>query len=131
MIIAGRDQEIAEWAADKLGQSFVPPYIAIGIEDKGELTGAIVINDFCERNVELTAVGRGAFSRRVIRDVCRYCFETLNCQRITARTRAGNDHVRGLMERLGAVQEGYLADWYDDDDCVIYGLLKSECRFLG
>lgn len=130
MILTGHDEEVAEWAAERLGQTFVPPYMALGVVQNGEMTGAIVLNDFCDRNVELTAVGRGAVTRAVMRGVSRYCFETLNCRRITVRTRARNVGVRHLIERLGAFQEGYLPDWYDDDDCVIYGLKKADCKFL-
>ena len=132
MLVSDETLQTGEWASRQLGQRFVPPFVAIGIRNKqGELTGAAIFNDRCDRNIEMTAVGRGAFTRGVCRELARYCFVQSKCRRVTTRTRASNLYVRRVLERFGWVEEGVLRHWYDDDDCVVYGLLKKDCRFLG
>lgn len=130
MIVAGQDKRVAIWAAARLGQTFVPPFVALGIERNGELAGAAIFNDFACRNIEMTAVGKGVWTRGVCEEICWYCFKQLGCRRITVRTKATNFKLRRLFERYGAKHEGTLRDWYDDDDCAVYGLLKADCRFL-
>jgi RimJ/RimL family protein N-acetyltransferase len=131
LIVTGQSAAVARWLETRLGQKFLPPYEAIGIVNgKGQRIGAVVLNDFADRNIELTAYGPGAFSRGVLSAISRYCFIQLDCKRITVRTRASNLYVRRVIEKHGAKQEGTLRDWYDDEDAIIYGLLKHECRFL-
>jgi RimJ/RimL family protein N-acetyltransferase len=131
LIVTGQSEAIAKWLEARLGQAFIPPYEAVGIlNGKGQRIGAVVLNDYAERNIELTAYGPGAFQRGVIRALARYCFVQLGCNRVTFRTRASNLYVRRVIEKHGAKQEGTLRDWYDDDDAIVYGLLKHECRFL-
>lgn len=131
MIIRNADKEVAAWAGHLLGTEFVPPYIAWGYTDRlGKLCGAVVMNDYADRNIELTFVGRFTSGTAISRNIASYCFRDLGCERITFRTRARNEAVRGLIKRTGAVQEGLLRRWYGDDDAALYGLLREECRFL-
>lgn len=94
---------------------------------KQQLIGAAIFNSFQERNVEMTCVGRGAFQRGVMRELFGYAFNELDCRRLTLRTRAKNSYVRFILEKYHCQHEGTLRNWYDDDDCVIYGLLKEDC----
>ena len=42
MIIYGRDDEVARWYAERLGKSFIPHHMAIGLVDRdGYLVGAV------------------------------------------------------------------------------------------
>ena len=69
----------------------MPPFAVLGIEDRfGMLRGAAVFNDFADRNIELTCVGKGAFTRDVCRELAQVAFEVNGCERITIRTRKGN-----------------------------------------
>ena len=109
----------------------MPPFEAIGILNRnGQRIGAAILNDFADRNMELTAYGQGAFQRGVCKWLAKYCFIQNNCRRVTTRTAASNLYVRKLLEHHGWVKEGTLREWYDDDDAIIYGLLRDDCRFL-
>ncbi len=131
MIVTGQSAAVAKWAGERLGCSFVPPFEAAGILNRhGQRIGAAVFNDFADRNIELTVYGPGAFSKRVCIWMARYCFIQNNCRRVTTRTAASNLYVRKLLEHHGWVKEGSLRDFYDDDDCILYGLLKADCGFL-
>ncbi len=132
MIIRNASEEVAKWAEFHLGAGvFVYPFEAWGITDRlGKLTGAIVLTDYSERNVELTFVGPGLLKPGVCRELATHCFDTLKCNRVTVRTRSQNRYIRGLIEKMGARQEGILRRYFNDDDAVIYGLLREECRYL-
>ncbi len=130
MIVTGQSAAVGRWISERLGKTFVPPFEAIGIlSHDGRRIGAVVFNDYADRNIELTAYGPGAFSRGVCIWMANYCFTQNDCRRVTTRTEASNLYVRKVLEHYGWVKEGALRDWYDDDDCIIYGLLKQDCRF--
>lgn len=130
MILKGRSAEMAAWAGRRLGVSFQPPFTAWGIIDRtGAIVGAVVFNDYDARNVEVTVVGRNAFHRDTVREIGRYCFDDLDCRRVTLTTRAGNGLVQRLIERMGGVLEGELRDYYDDDNAVVYGVLKADFKY--
>jgi RimJ/RimL family protein N-acetyltransferase len=132
LIIRNASEEVAKWAEVHLGSGvFTPSFEAWGITDRlGRLTGAIILNDYAERNIELTFVGPGLLKAGVCRELAVYCFDTLKCNRVTVRTRSRNRFIRGLIKKMGARQEGVLRRWFTDDDAVIYGLLREECRYL-
>jgi RimJ/RimL family protein N-acetyltransferase len=58
--------------------------------------------------------------------VYNYVFKQLGCSRISVTTRADNELVIGIAERLGFVREGYLRKFYGDADGVLLGLLKKD-----
>lgn len=120
----------AVWAGERLGCTFTPPYEAVAIlDDSDQIRGAVVFNDYADSNIEMTCVGRNWLTPQVAHDLARYCFDTLKCHRVTMRTRKSKRDVRAMILRLGAKQEGTLRRWYGNEDAIIYGLLKDECRF--
>ena len=131
MIVTNQSAAVARWAGERLGCSFIPPFTAIGILNRfGQRVGAAIFNDYADRNIELTVYGPGAFQRNVCIWMARYCFIQNNCRRVTTRTAASNLYVRKLLEHHGWVKEGTLREWYSDDDAIIYGLLRDDCKFL-
>ena len=131
LIRKGDDIKVARWAAGKLGCVFVQPYTAWGITDENNrMVGAVVFNDWADKNVELTFVGRGSLSRRLFKEIAHYAFTANGVARVTVRTRAKNLYVRRIIEKAGFKPEGTLRCWYGDDDAIVYGMTKQECRFL-
>ncbi len=109
----------------------MPPFAVLAIEDRfGHLRGAAVLNDFCDCNIELTCVGKGAFSRDVCRELAQVAFNVNGCERITIRTRKGNVKLVAMALRWGWMVEGVLRRWYEDDDAVVMGMVREDCRFL-
>ncbi len=120
------------WAGERLGTAFVPPFAGFRIEDRfGVVRGAAVFNDHCDRNIELTCVGQGAFTRDVCKELARYAFDVNGCERITIRTRKRNVKLVRMALRWGWKVEGFLRRWYDDDDAVVMGMVREDCRWLG
>lgn len=129
-VVTDQSEKVAKWAGDKFGLSFVDPYWAIGIVRNNELVGAAILNGFEASNIELSAVGAGAFSKSVCRILAKTIFVANSCERVTVRVRADNEYVLRVALKFGWKKEGVLRRYYGDTDCVILGMLKSECRFL-
>lgn len=67
----------------------------------------------------------------VCRAIFKYVFETVGCVRCTSITVKGNRKARSFLEGFGFQLEGNIRLGYDGRrDALIYGLLRSECRFL-
>lgn len=131
MIVVGQSEKVARWLGARLETKFNPPFEAIGILDKdGKAVGGAVLNDFADRNCELTMYAPNVFQRDAYRWIADYAFRVNDCLRMTIRTRASNLYVRRLVEHHGFKMEGTLRCWYDDEDAVIYGLLREDCKFL-
>lgn len=124
-------ETILQWAASQLRCQFHPPCFAVGVvSSSGTLVGAAIFNDYADRNIELTMVGRGVWSRSVRSLMAHIAFEGCQAQRVTVRTRKKNKTLRALISKAGWKMEGTLRRWYTDDDAVIYSMLKDECPWL-
>ena len=68
-------------------------------------------------------------TRSRIRLLFRYPFEQLGVERISCVIAASNVRSRKVVEGLGWTQEGAIRQFYaDDEDGILFGILKSECR---
>lgn len=60
-----------------------------------------------------------------------YPFETLKCARVTALIGRKNKRSRRMVEGLGWKLEGTCRRaWDGKQDCMVYGMLREECRWL-
>jgi RimJ/RimL family protein N-acetyltransferase len=129
--IVNADQEVKAWAGIKLGTEFAEPCRAIGITNRhSRLIGAVIFNDFQEKNVEASFVGKGAFRKDVCRALARFAFLDLDCERVSITIRATNELVIGLAIKAGWRCEGRKRRYFGDDDAIIMGMLRKECPFL-
>lgn len=106
------------------------PYQAIGYEVEGELKGGVVFTQYTVTNITLTTVLEAPLTRRFLRAVFYYPFLQLQVRRVTALINAGNLPSRKLVEKAGFKREGCLRDAAVDDDVMVYGMLKRECRWI-
>ena len=124
-------EAIAAWAGRELGVNFHPPYYAIGVVNShGEPVGAAVFNGMSDKNIEISMVGPGAFSRPIARVMAEFAFNANNVARVTVKTRSKNKRLVRLIQKAGWRREGCLRRWYGDDDAIVFGMLRKECRFL-
>jgi hypothetical protein len=126
------DRVVGDFMSEKMGQDFTPPYTAIGIlGTDGQLCGGMLFNAYVEGDVEVTCYAPGRLLRGPIRAGCAYAFETLGCNRMSARTRASSLAVQVVLRKIGFQQEGTLREYYTDgEDAVLFGLLKRNCKWL-
>lgn len=132
-LILGQDEAVATWVAARI------PHVdqfsnmaAIGIERAGDLVGGVVYHEYRGNDVQMSCAGSGRrwLAEGVLRALFAYPFITLGCQRVSAFAPKSNAHTRQFLERLGFIEEGNMRRGFEDDDCVIYGMLKHECTWI-
>lgn len=133
-LVYGQDAEVARWVAARAphAENGFEKYVAIGIEEGGELIAGCVYNDYRGHamHVSIASSTPRWANKKTLRAFFGYPFEQLQVGRLTAYTGKSMTGVRGFLERLGFVQEGELRKGFADDDCVIYGMLRDECRWI-
>ena len=131
------DEGVAEWMRqywrDKGEEIDWPrPYICFGVEsDEGLGLGVIyerILN--CDVNMHIVCSQRKLMTRRVIRAAFTFPFVNLGRQRVTGLVPAINMLSRELCEKLGFELEGRRKRVFVDDDEMIYGMTKEQCRWL-
>lgn len=137
-IIYGENERVAAWATGQITKpmgslchTFLPPYTALGLaDDTGRIRGAVVLTGFTGAEIELSVYGRGCWTRRVIRAVFDALFNTMLCARVTVHVRASNREAEDLASRLGFKREGIVRRKYGNEDGILMGMLREECRWL-
>lgn len=133
MRIIQDDEFAARMAGQWLGVTFAPPLIGLLVlDDERKIpVGAVVLNNYSARNIDLSAIGVGCWSVPVVRELARYVFGKLRCRRITAMTRDGNAKAIRALRAMGFAFEGYANDWFEDGEAAVrYGLTASRQQFI-
>lgn len=107
-----------------------------------KVIGCITFSDYVQDHdivihcfIDPSAWGRWALRREFGRQVFDYCFEEMNCQRVTGYSITGvSDKAATFLEALGFKEEGVLRQKAKlkgggVHDLKIYGLLKHERRW--
>jgi RimJ/RimL family protein N-acetyltransferase len=133
-LVYGRDQEVAKWVAQHAphAENGFDKYVAIGVEKDGELVAGCVYNEFRGHSIHVSIASttpRWA-TRSTLAAFFGYPFEQLQVKRLTAYTGKSMQSVRDFLERLGFKPEGCVRDGFADDDCMVYGMLRNECRWI-
>ncbi len=125
------DAIVGRWMSEKMGQTFIAPFTAIGILGwNGQLVGGMLFNQYVEGDIEVTCYAPGRLHRGALKAGCAYVFDTLKCNRMSARTRASSLAVQVVLRKIGFQQEGTLREYYTDgEDAVLFGMLKRECKW--
>lgn len=130
-ILLYADEYVAGWMAERMGETIIPPYTSFAtVSADGHLTGAVLFNGLNEGNVEVSIYAPRHVSRALLRTAASYAFGDLQCNRVSARTRASSLKVRRFIEKAGFREEGVLRSYYrDGDDAILFGMTKAECRW--
>ncbi len=134
--IFGRDQEVKAWVEAAIGLGELQsPFVAIGIEDKGGIVAGVVYNNYrngCDIEVHLAGkAGKLWATRENLGVWFGYPFNQLGVKRITSAAAGKNIKSRRFTEHVGFTQEGIMRGSLPNDDLIIYGMLKNECRWIG
>lgn len=141
MIIPARSPEervlVVRYVALKVGtdpDSLVGPYPfeALGAVRDGWLIGGVLYNNWRGASIETHWAGEpGWMTRAHLRCLFAYPFLQLKCRRVTGIIRRRNKTARKIAEKLGFRLEGVARQGYEDgEDAMIYGMLKTDCRWL-
>lgn len=132
MLILERRPDVYDFVKVKLEQeSDWENYQTIGWEVNGSVTAGVVFTDYTGANIVANiAANPGIYMRDFICGVFRYAFIQLGCRRVTALCAAKNEKAHEFVEFLGFKREGYMRHGLEDDDIVLYGILKEDCSWL-
>lgn len=106
---------------------------SIGVEKDGEIIGGVVYNLPSPTNICMHVASTEAawMTKQFLFFAFAYPFLQLNKRRVTGLVPAKNLNAQRFDEKLGFKFEGIMRHGDIDDDLIIYGMLKEECRFIG
>lgn len=105
----------------------------IGFVESDELVGAALFTHWLEYDVTISIASFRA--RWAVREAMKYLakavFEVWGCKRLTAIVNASNAQGKRIAEFAGFKLEGVKRIGFNgEDDALIYGMLKGECKWL-
>ena len=124
--------EMLAWAENKIGLgSFGSDARAIGRRRDRKLVAVAVFGLFEPWGCEVAfAAERHWFCRDYTAAVFAYPFLQLGVERVTCRVAANNRPARMLVRALGFVPEGRQRRLDPENDRLMFGMLRSECRWI-
>lgn len=133
---------VAEWVAERLpGRNDAERFgqhVSIGVVRNGKPVAGVVFSGFRQldhgNDMQVTIVSAGpAWARpEILRKLFEYPFVEAGCARLTAIVAEGNLPSLRFVKRLGFRKEGIVRrGWNGKTNAIVFGLLKSECRYLG
>jgi RimJ/RimL family protein N-acetyltransferase len=135
MLICDQKERCGDWAKARIPhvESWGEWYEAIGWERDGELVAVVVWNLYSGADIaiHIAAVpGRHWMTRTFLRAAFRYPFLQLGCRRVSGFVPSKNAEALRFDRHLGFRDEGLMRHALPDDDVVVLGMLKEECRWL-
>ena len=130
------DREIHAWLVERIPYTeSLEPCRCIGFRRRsdGKILYGGAFNEFRGRDVQYHAAcdDPKVLTKTRIALLFDYPFTQLGVTRVSCVIAAGNDRSRKVVEGLGWVHEGTVRKFYaDNEDGVIYGMLREECRWL-
>lgn len=135
LIVWDQRQRVIDFMASRVdAERFSDDAQAIGLESGGGIVAAVVYEGKSGANILMHVASDGSrhwMTPAYLAACFRYPFVQLGCNRITGLVRADNIDAQRFDEHLGFKREGQLrAACTDGMDLIVYGMLKSECRFI-
>lgn len=125
--------EMLEWASKIIGFEPRPDVVPIGWRENGEIRAVTLYDGFskCDCNIHIASDGKPHwFRRQFLVASFMHPFAQWDLQRITGLVPAKNTRALKFDLHLGFKQEGYLRKALPDDDLIVLGMLREECRFI-
>ena len=133
-MIYNETARLLDWAVEHYTEAAVDPDThAMGMEIDGKLVVVTLYNHFTTTNCNMHVVSDGSrrwCSRDFLAHAFAYPFIQLNLRRVTAMVPAKNMAALMLDLRLGFKPEGRMVEALDDDDLVVLGMLRRDCKWI-
>lgn len=135
-IISQPKAEIARFVAERVGIEEQTPwqnYSALALVDETRILAGVVYNQYSKANVFAHIAGlpgRHWLSPEFLFAMFDYPFRELGVRRITGLVQERNADSQRFVLHAGFSFEGRLAEALPDDDLLVYGMLKRNCRWI-
>lgn len=132
-LVLGQDAAVAAWVAERIPHvTGFKDMAAIGVTRGGAMVGGVVYHEYRGNDIQMSTAAAGPcwLTEGILRALFVYPFITLACDRVSAFAPKGNAHTRRFLEKLGFVEEGNMRRGFVGDDCIVYGMLKEECKWI-
>lgn len=136
-IILNQDMEVARLVSKLIpgikSEEDLGTYRAVGFSKDGQLVAGAIFTNYTgfDVTISLASKVKGWATKQTFPYIATLVFEKWHCRRLTAIIAKQNKHAREFSEKIGFKLEGVKRKGYrDNDDAMIYGMLKSECRWL-
>lgn len=133
MIITQPKDEIADFVQRMGGGGPFREFTALGLVKDGELVAGVIYNLYTGTSICMhvgAKPGRRWLTRGFLYAAFDYPFNELKCRRVTGLVPSKNSDARRFDRHLGFEFEGIMRHALADDDLMIFGLLKENCRWL-
>lgn len=108
---------------------------ALGVTTAGgDLVATVIYDNWRGGDIEISIAaepGHYWMTPSNLRLFFGYPFIQLGCRRVTCIIPKRLKKIRRLCQRLGFTEEGVAREGFEDDDAVIYGLLRRDCKWIG
>ncbi|HEJ7283140.1 acyl-CoA N-acyltransferase [Serratia phage Parlo] len=125
--------ELIAWAAEKIGFEPRDDAKAIGWESSGVLRAVTLWDGFsvCDCNIHIASDGSGHWlSRPYLRASFMHPFVQWNMRRVTGLVPSKNSAALRFDLHLGFEREGIIRHALPDDDIIVLGMLRENCRYI-
>jgi RimJ/RimL family protein N-acetyltransferase len=109
-------------------------YETIGLEQDGDLIAVVLYNIYSGADIAMHVAavdGSRWMTRSYLRAVFRYPFVQLGVRRVSGFVPASNAQAIRFNEHLGFKREGLMREALWDDDVIVFGMLRQECKYHG
>lgn len=132
-VVYGCDEELIAWAESVVGSKFRPDAKAIGLKRHGNIIAVTVFDGFseCDCNMHIASDKSGRWlNKDFLISSFAYPFIQLKLRRVTGLVPSKNSRALRFDHHIGFVTEGVCRNALPDDDIVVLGLLKENCRYI-
>lgn len=133
-IVWDQPERVMRFVADRVDARPFEKYSALGLESHGELIAGVVFERAIGASLLMHVASNGArhwMTPAYMAACFRYAFIQENTGIVIGLVREDNGMARRFDEHLGFTERGRLPHaCIDGTGIVVYGMLKSECRYL-
>lgn len=131
VLILDQPERCGEWARARIAHvDSWGLFQAIGQERGGELVAVAIFNSFTGADIWIHLAIDGRISKQWLYAIFAYPFLDQRVRHLTAFVPARNERAQALCVNAGFKLEGRLREAWPDDDVVLLGMVKAECRFI-
>lgn len=126
------EERIGRWVREKAGGDYTPGDACIAVERDDELVVGVTYDSYTGTNICIHSRcdDPKTPSRKFYWMIFDYPFNQLKVTCVRGLVASSNIAAQQINERLGFRVEAVLADYFPDDDAIIYVLRRSDCKWL-